>query len=173
MYGQMPSLQTTPDKVLVPIDLAKSNGRGTGGHKSKESENTGLYYWEKTDILASSLIDAVQVQYTVTGRTRRKPNDESPGVACEANDKKLALFLAKDNIYCIDGKCPHQGGPLAKGDIQDMEDIGGKVSVVCPWHRWTFELETGKGVGGNACGHQLKTYPTRVDQVLASCLFVL
>jgi hypothetical protein len=85
MYGQMLTFQTTPDKRLALVDLVAENSRGEGGHKSQtkgspgeDPEDYGLF-WEKTDILASQLTDAVQFQYTVTGRTRRKKNEAPLG----------------------------------------------------------------------------------------------
>ena len=55
-------------------------------------------------------------------------------------------FAAGSRILCIanvdgvmralDNECPHRGGPLAEGLIED-----GKV--VCPWHAWAFDPATG------------------------------
>jgi nitrite reductase (NADH) small subunit len=39
-------------------------------------------------------------------------------------------------IRALDGECPHRGGPLAEGMIED-----GKL--VCPWHAWAFDPATG------------------------------
>ena len=36
--------------------------------------------------------------------------------------------------------CPHMGGPLEQGRIQNGE-------VTCPWHRYRFDLSTGEGRG--------------------------
>ena len=49
----------------------------------------------------------------------------------------LALFNVDGNYHVLDGVCPHQGGPLGKGDLD------GKV-VTCPWHGWSFDVESGK-----------------------------
>lgn len=157
------SLQTTPDKRLVPTNLAAENSRGEGGHKRlnnqpEASEASGLY-WEKTDVDISALTDADQLEYTVTGHTRRKKT--KAGVECEVNQLTLAIIKVGKKIFCVDAKCPHKGGPLAAGDI---EDIAGKHHVICPWHRWTFNLETGDGARGMACGNSIRTYPTRVEQ---------
>src|SRR5271155_1995129 len=52
--------------------------------------------------------------------------------------EKLTLCLAKLNgkISSLDNECPHHGGPLGEGTIED-----GKV--VCPWHAYAFDLTTG------------------------------
>lgn len=36
--------------------------------------------------------------------------------------------------------CPHMGGPLDQGRIANGE-------VICPWHRYRFDLGTGEGRG--------------------------
>lgn len=52
---------------------------------------------------------------------------------CVANDE--SRFAA------VNGLCPHRGAPLAEGTIQD-----GKL--LCPWHAWEFDLQTGRESGG-------------------------
>ena len=37
----------------------------------------------------------------------------------------------------IDGVCPHEGGPLGEGSIEDGR-------VVCPWHGYAFDVHTGE-----------------------------
>jgi nitrite reductase (NADH) small subunit len=39
-------------------------------------------------------------------------------------------------IAVLDGTCPHEGGPLGEGIIEDGR-------VVCPWHAYAFDLRTG------------------------------
>ncbi|HPA04105.1 MAG TPA: Rieske 2Fe-2S domain-containing protein [Candidatus Hydrogenedentes bacterium] len=46
----------------------------------------------------------------------------------------VALFNVAGKIYAISGLCPHEGGPLAEGYVEDG-------SVYCPWHAWRFSLE--------------------------------
>ncbi|KAG5458014.1 MAG: hypothetical protein BJ554DRAFT_1849 [Olpidium bornovanus] len=62
----------------------------------------------------------------------------------------------KGELFCMEATCPHSGGPLELGDI---EDIGGEqcvsrsvslpgafpLTVVCPWHDYDFGLRTGLG----------------------------
>ncbi len=64
-----------------------------------------------------------------------------PGAAIEVeHDGRIyALFHRDGTIYAIDGICPHQGGPLAEGEVK------GSV-VTCPWHGWQFELRTGQSL---------------------------
>ncbi|HEY6166657.1 MAG TPA: Rieske 2Fe-2S domain-containing protein [Verrucomicrobiae bacterium] len=49
---------------------------------------------------------------------------------------ELALFLLDGQVYALDDRCPHKGGPLAQGFCEN-----GQVS--CPLHGWTFDIKTG------------------------------
>ena len=40
--------------------------------------------------------------------------------------------------------CPHQGGPLDEAALEGS-------SVVCPWHGYRFDCETGRGPAGQRC----------------------
>ena len=48
----------------------------------------------------------------------------------------LVVVRARDGrVRALEGLCPHRQGELALGDI---EDVGGRLSVVCPRHRTKF-----------------------------------
>ncbi len=49
--------------------------------------------------------------------------------------------------------CPHQGGPLGEGSIENG-------MLRCPWHGWDFDPTTGKPPGGYDDG--VPTYPVEV-----------
>ncbi|MGD9897403.1 MAG: Rieske 2Fe-2S domain-containing protein, partial [Candidatus Methylacidiphilaceae bacterium] len=53
----------------------------------------------------------------------------------------VAIFRLRDGaLRALDADCPHQGGPLSDG-IVDQE------KVICPLHGFAFSLETGEGFG--------------------------
>lgn len=54
----------------------------------------------------------------------------------EHDGRIVALFNVGGVISAIDGLCPHQGGPLAEGEV------AGTI-VTCPWHGWQFDVQTG------------------------------
>lgn len=58
-----------------------------------------------------------------------------------------------DSLYATGGVCPHRGAQLSQGTIQDSV-------VVCPWHEWAFDVETGCGITNPVSG--LVTYPVTV-----------
>lgn len=54
----------------------------------------------------------------------------------EAFGRTVAVVRHRGRLFAFDDACPHRGGALGKGDIED-----GKV--LCPLHGWAFDLETG------------------------------
>ncbi len=55
----------------------------------------------------------------------------------------------------LDNRCPHQGGPLGEGSIENG-------FLRCPWHGWDYCPLSGKPPGGYDDG--VKTYPIRVRE---------
>ena len=54
-----------------------------------------------------------------------------------AGARTLCLANVDGQLAAIDNVCPHRGGPLAEGIIEN-----GKV--VCPWHAWEFDPISGE-----------------------------
>jgi nitrite reductase (NADH) small subunit len=83
------------------------------------------------------------------------------GQVAEASADGVGICLANLNgeLAAIDNLCPHRGGPLGQGWLEDE-------SVVCPWHSWTFHLKT--GVAEFPVKHRQTVFPLRVegDEVL-------
>ena len=63
------------------------------------------------------------------------PVGESIEVTC--GNHIVALFNDQGTIYALDGVCPHQGGPLGKGVLEERV-------VTCPWHGWRFDVSNGQ-----------------------------
>ena len=55
------------------------------------------------------------------------------------HEDRLTIVLVKLNgeIFALDDRCPHQGGPLSKGTMKDDK-------LMCPWHCWSFDVKTGR-----------------------------
>ena len=67
----------------------------------------------------------------------------------------VALFRTKnDQVFALDDKCPHSGGPLSQGIVHGN-------AVTCPLHNWVFSLETGEATGADE--GMVPTYPARVE----------
>ncbi|MGH7817832.1 MAG: Rieske 2Fe-2S domain-containing protein, partial [Candidatus Binatia bacterium] len=52
------------------------------------------------------------------------------------NNDEVAVFKHQGQLCAIQNNCPHQGGQLSAGQIEDDE-------IVCPIHRYKFHLKTG------------------------------
>jgi nitrite reductase/ring-hydroxylating ferredoxin subunit len=75
------------------------------------------------------------------------------GRTIEVQGHTFALWNIDGQFYCIDDLCPHRGGPLGAGSLQD-----GKIS--CPLHGWTFDVRDGSCL--TRSDRPVKTYPARV-----------
>ena len=60
--------------------------------------------------------------------------------ALNVGEKQVALVRQEGKLYALDGRCPHQGGPLGEGTLCEG-------ALRCPWHGYDFDLKTGKGRG--------------------------
>ncbi|MBG6233727.1 3-phenylpropionate/trans-cinnamate dioxygenase ferredoxin subunit [Pedobacter sp. CAN_A7] len=64
--------------------------------------------------------------------------------------KKLCLIKEQGEYYAVQNTCPHAGGILSGGWCRNGH-------LVCPIHRWEYNLKTGRGATGQ--GDYINTYP--------------
>jgi nitrite reductase/ring-hydroxylating ferredoxin subunit len=76
------------------------------------------------------------------------------GRTVEVAGARLAVIRDGDSVVVISDHCPHAGGSLGSGWIEDGE-------VLCPLHRWRFRLRDGRCT--TMRGHDAHRYPSRVD----------
>lgn len=79
-----------------------------------------------------------------SGEAREFPVENR--MICVANEN--GKFSALDNV------CAHRGGPLGQGVV----DAG---FMVCPWHGWQFNLQTGKSEQNATLG--VEVYELKID----------
>jgi nitrite reductase/ring-hydroxylating ferredoxin subunit len=84
-----------------------------------------------------------------------------PGQTCElvADGRIIALFNVDGEFRALDGMCPHQGGPLGKGQLSGC-------IVTCPWHGWQFDVKTGQHQSNASLVHTAFTVKVEGDSVL-------
>ncbi len=58
-----------------------------------------------------------------------------------AGHKGICLTHFEGTYSALDNKCPHQGGPLGEGSIENG-------MLRCPWHGWDYHPCTGNSPGG-------------------------
>lgn len=67
----------------------------------------------------------------------------------------VAIFrTAEDEVFALDDRCPHKGGPLSEGIVHGRR-------VTCPLHNWVFDMESGEAQGADEGA--VGTYPVRVE----------
>lgn len=67
------------------------------------------------------------------------------------NNKKICVAQFQQQWFGFSYKCPHASGIMADGHIDAVGNI------VCPVHRYKFNLQNGRNTSGE--GYFLKTYP--------------
>ncbi len=87
--------------------------------------------------------------------------DLRPGSVREAiiGEQPIALCHAGGQIHALAGICPHRGGPLGQGTLN-------QTTLTCPWHAWQFDCVTGNNDFDASI--QLRKFPVQVhgDDIL-------
>ena len=67
----------------------------------------------------------------------------------------VAVFRnAADEVFALEDKCPHKGGPLSQGIVHGRQ-------VTCPLHAWKICLDDGNAVAPDqGCAKQ---FPAKVS----------
>lgn len=62
--------------------------------------------------------------------------DVPPGEALVVDfaNEPVAIFNVDGVFYAVSDTCPHAGGSLAEGWVEELR-------VTCPWHGWHFPLK--------------------------------
>ena len=68
----------------------------------------------------------------------------------EINGKTICIAQHKTQLFACTQKCPHAGGILADGYIDAVGNL------VCPVHKYKFNIVNGRNVSGE--GYYLKTF---------------
>ncbi|NXB42064.1 RFESD protein, partial [Leucopsar rothschildi] len=68
---------------------------------------------------------------------------KSQRITAKINGREIVVFYHEGKFHALDSRCYHEGGPLCRGEI---EDIDGQACIVCPWHKFRITLETGEGL---------------------------
>jgi nitrite reductase (NADH) small subunit len=78
--------------------------------------------------------------------------DEGSARLISIDGIRIGLFRVGSHLHALADRCPHRGAPLCAGRVatpigyENGElSLGRHASVVrCPWHKWEFEIETGR-----------------------------
>jgi nitrite reductase/ring-hydroxylating ferredoxin subunit len=73
----------------------------------------------------------------------------------ELRGEKICVTRTAKGTFAVQDRCPHNGASLSKGFCS------AKNEIICPLHRYSYDLESGKATSGGA--YALKTYPLKVQ----------
>lgn len=71
----------------------------------------------------------------------------------QVKGRDVALFNVKGELFAVLDRCPHAGASLYRGQLTGLmcSSEPGRYELEregeilrCPWHRWEFDLRTGK-----------------------------
>src|SRR5687767_324354 len=68
--------------------------------------------------------------------------------------RDFAVYNVSGEFFAIDDSCPHRGGPLGAGFLENDQ-------VYCPLHGWAFNVKTGECLSNPS--KPIRSYPTRVE----------
>ncbi|AWP22928.1 nitrite reductase (NAD(P)H) small subunit [Acidiferrobacter sp. SPIII_3] len=77
------------------------------------------------------------------------------GRVVATRDGEIALLRnERGEVYALDNRCPHKGGPLAEGAVSGD-------TVYCPLHNWRIDLTCGEARDPDTgC---VRTWPVRLE----------
>jgi nitrite reductase/ring-hydroxylating ferredoxin subunit len=93
-----------------------------------------------------------------------------PGVfrVVEVDGREIGVLRTEKRFFAVHNSCPHQGAAICEGKVTSGTMVSSKphqysyvqdrTILLCPWHRWEFDLETGRTVG-DISKKRLATYP--------------
>lgn len=85
------------------------------------------------------------------------PAGEAREAAC--GDRLICIANSGGELSAMDNVCPHRGGPLGQGIVED-----GKL--ICPWHAWAFDVKTGAAAHTPQAGVDVYEIKVAGDDVL-------
>jgi nitrite reductase/ring-hydroxylating ferredoxin subunit len=96
------------------------------------------------------------IWHRIQGLSSERASKENAVFLISAAGRSFTWVNSKGTVYILSEKCPHQGGPLSQGFINEAGDL------VCPWHRYGYNCSTGKAVRpGGECA---QTYPLKEEE---------
>jgi nitrite reductase (NADH) small subunit len=82
--------------------------------------------------------------------------------------REVGAVLVQGEIRGIRNRCPHHGGPLCFGKVEERlrgrpgaYDLAGTTVLRCPWHGWEFDPDTGACLDDPAL--RVAVYPAKAE----------
>jgi nitrite reductase (NADH) small subunit len=95
--------------------------------------------------------------------------DEGRVVMLDLAGHRVGLYRVNGAYHALADRCPHRGAPLCGGRIATPIEagpggltLGAPHSIVrCPWHKWEFEIATGRSLVDDKL--RVRRYAVRLD----------
>lgn len=85
--------------------------------------------------------------------------------------KEIGVVRTRRGFFAVGSRCPHQGADLCAGLLTETTMAPSRpheyvlsrdrLVLACPWHRWEFDLETGRAIGA-ITRKRMAVYPVEV-----------
>ena len=92
--------------------------------------------------------------YKIADHINEMDFGENNIAVAEVKGKHICIAKFQDQVFAFAYKCPHASGILADGYIDALGN------VVCPQHRYKYDLRNGKNISGE--GYYLKNWPVEI-----------
>ena len=87
------------------------------------------------------------------------------------NDREIGVVRWHGHWFALRNICPHLGAPVCEGALwpklsqpsvtgADLNVDADRPVLVCPWHKWEFEVHSGASVTGK---ERLKAYSIEIE----------
>jgi nitrite reductase (NADH) small subunit len=94
----------------------------------------------------------------------------------EIDDHRIGLYRVGDSFFALADRCPHRGAPLCAGSVATAVDVrdGAVVlgtpnaTVRCPWHKWEFDIPTGRALSDERLRVRCYDVQTCGDEIVVS-----
>ncbi|MGH3086386.1 MAG: Rieske (2Fe-2S) protein [Rubrobacteraceae bacterium] len=108
-------------------------------------------------------------RYVVCNREDLKPGGM---ISFRAGGRSLAVIRLEDGSFrAVANTCPHEAARMSDGKVERMwhgDEVGehrqnGRRVIVCPWHNFEFDLDT----GNSPCEPErlrIKTYRVELEE---------
>lgn len=96
--------------------------------------------------------------------------DPGSRVIADIRGTEIAVFNIDHDYYALANYCVHAGGPLCEGPIEQSTTVADdgwdweyddRTAVLCPWHHWKFDIETGDSLDSEL--YSVPSYETKVE----------
>jgi nitrite reductase/ring-hydroxylating ferredoxin subunit len=100
-------------------------------------------------------------------------------VLVQVDSYEVFVFERQGRFYAFENRCLHMGGPVGEGVVigktvavldEDKKHVRDEFStteihIVCPWHGWEYDIETGRCAANPRLGLRRFEATTRGGEV--------